>query len=330
MTLPLILFLTSAVQGIILSAIFLLYGKHVKKKLLGVFLLSFAITILHYVFIWSPDMEAPVALKLIGAVSGWLIPPSLYLFFRYDGAFSKRDLFHLPVPLLSVVLWLLAFFRIWHAGRFYAYFNICFLLVYAFLILKKRGKNPVDSLLMYGYFVYCIGFVAYYIMLFTDNYTLEMDYIICAAFTVVIYGVVYYSQRDFLKEKIRSPYATSSLDEEEGKYLIEKIKKLIVLEGLYKDVSFNLTTLSDKLKVPKYRISQALNLYSEQSFSELINSYRVEDARKLLESDDTAHLKVEAIGEAVGYRNKVSFYKNFKNHTGLSPGQYRNQAVRTD
>ena len=135
--------------------------------------------------------------------------------------------------------------------------------------------------------------------------------------------MTYFSEYSFLKEKVRPKYSSSSLTKEDGDYLVQKINLVLEQNKYYKDPDFNLSSFAEKLGVPKYRISQALNAFSEKSFSELINEFRVEEVKNRLINESSSHLKLEAIGEEAGFRNKVSFYKNFKKLVGSSPGEFR-------
>ena len=78
---------------------------------------------------------------------------------------------------------------------------------------------------------------------------------------------------------------------------MQKIKKVLEQNKYDKDQDFSLSSFAEKLGVPKYRISQALNAFSDKSFSTLINEFRIEEAKQKLSSDATSHLKLEAIGE---------------------------------
>ena len=122
---------------------------------------------------------------------------------------------------------------------------------------------------------------------------------------------------------MKPKYSSSSLTKEDGDYLVQKINAVLEQNKYYKDPDFNLSSFAEKIGVPKYRISQALNSFSEKSFSELINEFRVKDAKVKLIQESFSHLKLEAIGEEVGFRNKVSFYQNFKKLVGSSPGEFR-------
>lgn len=61
-----------------------------------------------------------------------------------------------------------------------------------------------------------------------------------------------------------------------------------------------------------------------QTYTQYLQSVRVEAACKLLQDQS---LKVLAVAEAVGYRDMDSFYRVFKQRTGLTPGKYRHRKL---
>lgn len=57
-----------------------------------------------------------------------------------------------------------------------------------------------------------------------------------------------------------------------------------------------------------------------------ITRVRVRRAAELLRSDESG-AKIEAVMMAVGYRSKKNFYRQFKDHFGITPGEYRGRFV---
>ncbi len=97
------------------------------------------------------------------------------------------------------------------------------------------------------------------------------------------------------------------------------------LELLEKYFSLNLKTasLSDFAASLGYSSGYAGRMIKEKtgnSFSELLSRYRIESAKKMLE---TTSLSVENISLEVGYLNPSGFYKQFCALYGMTPKEYR-------
>ncbi|MDO4322304.1 MAG: response regulator [Lachnospiraceae bacterium] len=83
-----------------------------------------------------------------------------------------------------------------------------------------------------------------------------------------------------------------------------------------------LKEVADNTYVSQWHLSKLLNRHTGQSFSELLNSIRVEAAKELLK--DPA-LRVGDVAEAVGFLDLAHFSRVFKKNTGMSANEYRNQ-----
>ena len=68
-------------------------------------------------------------------------------------------------------------------------------------------------------------------------------------------------------------------------------------------------------------VSTYLNKEKGLSFSDYVNGYRVEYAKRLLDTD--AHLNLVEIAERSGFSGEASFYRVFKRFTGKTPNEYR-------
>ncbi len=328
MSWEIILFLAAAINGIIISILFLLDRRNLRKVFLGIYLLSFSITILYYVNYWSQAFQLHAVLLWLGIVSSWLMPFSFYYYMKTGGQLGRLWL-HLIIPIVFTIYWFIAnsvtlsneFISV--ARPIVISTQLILFVVYGLALLRSQAYVKENAIFYLPYASFILGLTAYHLSVAFGFYTLRLDYIICGGFVILTYGITYLSEFSFLKDKVKPKYSSSSLTKEDGDYLVQKINDVLEQNKYYQDPDFNLSSFAEKLGVPKYRISQALNAFSEKSFSELINEFRIEDAKVRLQQESSSHLKLEAIGEEVGFRNKVSFYKNFKKLVGSSPGEFR-------
>jgi len=102
--------------------------------------------------------------------------------------------------------------------------------------------------------------------------------------------------------------------------------KLKILEHMtrvkpYLNPAITLPELSRQLSLPSYLVSQVINESLQIKFFDFINSYRVEEAKRLLRSRrDDKLLKVAADS---GFRSLATFYRMFKRKTGITPAEFR-------
>ncbi|MBD3917202.1 response regulator [Paenibacillus sp. PR3] len=76
---------------------------------------------------------------------------------------------------------------------------------------------------------------------------------------------------------------------------------------------------------PAY-IGQLFKRETGQSFLSYLREVRMEKAKTMLL--DMQHMSMEHIARCVGYENSRTFYKAFREHYGITPGEYRERHVK--
>lgn len=82
-----------------------------------------------------------------------------------------------------------------------------------------------------------------------------------------------------------------------------------------------LQDVADCCYVSQWHLSKLLNKYAEKSFYDILNSIRIQAAKKLLEDPS---LKIGDISERVGYSDTAHFARTFKKLENMSANEYRN------
>lgn len=135
-------------------------------------------------------------------------------------------------------------------------------------------------------------------------------------------GVRYPDFLQMLSMKVkRGIYSRSLLRGLDVDRLMLKLEKLMTEKNIYRDDEINLADTAISLGVTHHQLSQLLNERLSMNFNTYINSYRIEDAKKLLiEYPDRTVL---TIAYEVGFNSKSSFYESFTKITGITPVEYR-------
>lgn len=105
--------------------------------------------------------------------------------------------------------------------------------------------------------------------------------------------------------------------------LMEELRRLVDEEHIYLDPNLDLNTLSQRMGVPRYLLSKAVNTVYGKAFSAYINECRVRHAILLLSDPANDHLSFEAIALDSGFPTRQTFYRVFKAQTEISPAAYR-------
>lgn len=105
--------------------------------------------------------------------------------------------------------------------------------------------------------------------------------------------------------------------------IVKKILTLMEEEKLYHEAELTLQQLANRLQMPTYLVSQAINEGLQRNFYDLINGYRVEEAKQLLIDPKNQNFTILSIGFEAGFNSKTTFNTVFKKFTGSTPTEYR-------
>ena len=106
--------------------------------------------------------------------------------------------------------------------------------------------------------------------------------------------------------------------------IVESAKKFI--ESSYSDKDISVADIAEKLGITSQHLSKIFKEINGTGVLQYINSCRIEEAKKILLNEHDISIKDTA--GIIGYYNEITFIRNFKNITGLSPGKYR--VVKSD
>ncbi len=105
----------------------------------------------------------------------------------------------------------------------------------------------------------------------------------------------------------------------------DKLVLLMQTERFYLDNELTLPDLAGAMNISTHDLSYVLNKGLSRSFFQFVNSYRVEEAKRLMISKDNKHLNMLGIAYGAGFNSKTTFNTVFKKQTGLSPSQFIKQ-----
>lgn len=105
----------------------------------------------------------------------------------------------------------------------------------------------------------------------------------------------------------------------------EKITQAMQTDKLYMEPDITLDNLAQTLGYPPKDLSMVINRHFGVNFYEFINQFRVDEAKRMLTSQEHKHTTITDIYMAVGFNSKSVFYTFFKKKVGLTPSQYRRQ-----
>ncbi|WP_222982464.1 helix-turn-helix domain-containing protein [Flagellimonas meishanensis] len=102
------------------------------------------------------------------------------------------------------------------------------------------------------------------------------------------------------------------------------LEKLMANEKPYLNQDLCLDQLAEKMHISRHHTSQIINEHYEMGFHDFINSYRIREAERLLQNDNSS---VKEIAFQSGFNSRATFYVAFKKFNGNSPIVYKRKKL---
>lgn len=224
---------------------------------------------------------------------------------------------------------------------------------YSFQILSKKEKLFTKILsfdnLKWIYTFFKLGLFTYlfWIIALAISVALNFKEFIYSYYplrvltTVLIYWIGYQAilQLRLLKERkdlrkqlnISSTNMDETLIEEqkdsEKKVLFDKIESLLIDKNLFTESKLTVDFLANQADINSKKLTRIIKQFSDMSFNDYINEFRIEFAKKLLVDEAYKNYTVTSIGLECGFNSKSTFYATFKKHTGLTPTEYQKTLI---
>ena len=103
---------------------------------------------------------------------------------------------------------------------------------------------------------------------------------------------------------------------------MSRLDGLMTEKRLYANPNLTIEELAVLTGESHRAVSAAINSCRHTNFKAWVNDYRIAEARRLIEEHFLDNHTTDALASAVGFANRVSFYRVFKKVTGHSPTGY--------
>jgi len=332
-------------------------GRKTSHKILSAFLFANSLYIID--FSLNAIMNSTgLALRWfdgIGSSFGFLFGPLLYLYSksitqsRRGGTLRVSDLVHLIVFMIAflTVLFNVKIPVVYRYGALFVqttpYMLACFIVIIRYRREIKDYYSTIDVLNL-TWMLYVVG--AFFFMWMVDlsdfvlagldvinnaveSYMVFLSLMINFAFAIIIFYKALQHPEIFAgfpgHEKHRK-YEKSHLAEEEKQEYLRKLKQYFSSKKPFLNPELTINDVAHALDIPSKYLSQVINETLQKNFYDLINSYRIEEAKKKLKSEDDPKRTVLEVLYDSGFNSKSAFNTAFKKHTGYTPTEFRKQA----
>lgn len=152
----------------------------------------------------------------------------------------------------------------------------------------------------------------------TSHYWLWVGVVMILFLTILAFNIIYRYHRK--NRNVTDTPSINDADNNKTVELMERICRLMDEEQLYLRSDLKLQDVAVCLGTNSSYVSECVNSCRSQSFSLFVNTYRVRHAQELLRRQPA--MKTSIIAISSGFSSEVSFFRNFKAVTGMTPREW--------
>ena len=150
------------------------------------------------------------------------------------------------------------------------------------------------------------------------------------ASVAIVYWISYYgffnirmlTERFVLRSDIaKQSFAPAKIFGTDDDFIL--IQKYVLTDKKYLDSSIGLSEISKVTKIPERKFPNILRANGFDNFTDFVNQYRIQEAKKALVDAKYNDYKIESIGYECGFNSKATFYRAFLKFASCTPTQFR-------
>lgn len=136
------------------------------------------------------------------------------------------------------------------------------------------------------------------------------------------YNELIYSNSVAVPVTKEEKYKKSTLKSDSSRLIADNLQSYMQEHKPYLNPDITLKNLAELIGEHPHILSQVINENFDRNYYEFINSYRVEEAKRILKEPEYKNYTLTAIGFEAGFNSKSAFYTAFKKNTGVTPAKY--------
>ena len=192
------------------------------------------------------------------------------------------------------------------------------------------GIGKLKWLLNYSYaflFFVFLYLSAQLVFIFTDFKQFYVMLTVVFSSSIFVYFLTFWALKESLVMiSYRSEKAVSNAIASLYPQKKAEIIKLLEHEKIYLDSHLTSNKFAQHLGINTNYLSQIVNSEFKCNLTHLINSYRIDHAKKILKDEAYNNLNFLGIASQSGFNSANSFSRVFKQHTGKTPSQFKKGA----
>jgi AraC-like DNA-binding protein len=224
------------------------------------------------------------------------------------------------------VFLLLKTYAIMCSGLFYVSWSVLLLRRHAGNIRDQFSDVEKINLRWLQFLTLGLGAI-WFLVLFAGNDTLIYAGVVVFVFLIGFFGI---RQANIFAHTRLTPadvdtkekYQKSGLTDKASHELHQQLKHVMADDAVYKNSELSIDDLATKLGVHPNHLSQVINQKGNKNFYDFVNTYRVEEFKRLIALQKNRQFTLLSLAYDCGFSSKTSFNRCFKKATGQTPSEY--------
>ena len=331
---------------------FLLIKQKSKTRLTNILILIYATIFIHFGYILIENNWLSES-YMLGVFFGFIYGPLFYLYTQsliLKKVSLKRIYFHFTPSIVALITIVIlsyfdknillrynAFASILVTIHLISYLSNSLLLLKEYKIGLKHFQSSFDRISLNWlraiiYIILSAILLAFLQSIVSATIPAFIDLLITIIFILILVLINSFYYLGLRQVELFSGFDHNEIQQEhqKGKYeipdgekatLLKELSHYIEIEQPYRQFEISLNDIAVKLSSSPRKISFLINDTYGMNFFEFINSFRIEEVKKLLQNTDKS---IKEIMYDCGFGNKSTFNSIFKKFTNHTPSSYRN------
>ena len=120
------------------------------------------------------------------------------------------------------------------------------------------------------------------------------------------------------------------ISEEEASALIGKLKNYMEQERAFLNPELKLARVAEAVGTSTQTLSQIFNVNLKTRYYDFVNEYRIDEFKRLVKSNENGRYTLKALARLCGFSSYTTFFRAFKETTGITPNEYMQQIESTE
>lgn len=142
------------------------------------------------------------------------------------------------------------------------------------------------------------------------------------AICALVYFLMLRSKKTRVEVKRAASYEKNKLPDAEARKILKNLDNIMRVKKPYLNPDLKIADLAELSGASSFALSYLFNQYLTEGYYNYVNTYRVEEFKRMTKEEDCSRYTLSAMALKCGFSSRTSFFRHFKTITGVTPSEY--------